>query len=79
MNIKKLMVFGDSELIINHITGKYKCNSINLIELFEKTKELEKQFTTIHYAHVFRKFNKRADELSNIAVQTYINENKNTF
>jgi ribonuclease HI len=74
MNIKNLSVFGDSELIINHMTGKYKCNSLNLIELYEKSKELEGFFDTIQYTHIVRSLNKRADTLSNIAVTQYVNE-----
>jgi ribonuclease HI len=53
------------------MNGKYKCSSPNLIELYEKAKELESKFDKIHYQHIFRNMNKRADELSNIAVENY--------
>jgi ribonuclease HI len=56
--------------------GIYNCNSHNLIELFDKAKELETNFEKIHYQHIDRKFNKRADQLSNIAVMDYILLNK---
>ena len=72
LNIKVLHVEGDSLLVINQMTGKYKCNSPNLIELYDKAKLLEKHFEKIHYQHIDRKFNKRADQLSNIAVMDYI-------
>jgi hypothetical protein len=52
--------------------GTYKCKSINLIELYDKAKELERHFDCIEYKHVLRNKNKRADELSNIAVEKYL-------
>jgi ribonuclease HI len=76
LNIKNILVEGDSLLVINQMKGIYNCNSHNLIELFDKAKELETNFEKIHYQHIDRKFNKRADQLSNIAVMDYILLNK---
>ena len=73
--INSLLVKGDSQLIINHMIGSYNCKSTNLIELYERAKELEKNFDIIKYEHVLRNFNKRADELSNFAINNYL-ENK---
>ena len=71
MNIKVLLIEGDSQLVINQMTGKYKCNSPNLIALYEKAKELETKFDKVYYQHIFRNFNKRADYLSNIPIEKY--------
>lgn len=71
MNIKEIHVQGDSQLVINQMTGKYKCNSPNLLDLYDTAKALEKGFVKVHYEHILRNFNKRADELSNIAVKDY--------
>ena len=68
LNIKCIRVEGDSLLVINHMKGIYKCRSENLIDLYIKAKELEKFFDKIEYVHVLRNQNKRADELSNIAI-----------
>ena len=65
LDIKRLLVIGDSQLVINHMKGIYKCSSPNLIELYDRAKQLEKQFDEIFYEHVLRNFNKRADALSN--------------
>ena len=73
MKIKTLMVKGDSQLVINQMTGKYKCNSENIIELYKKAKELENNFENIYFVHVLRHLNKRADQLSNDAIKDYIN------
>ena len=75
MDIKVLKVEGDSQLVINHMKGIYKCKSVNLLELYDKAKELEKFFEKIDYSHVLRNENKRADELSNIAVNNYSQNN----
>ena len=71
LNIKSLLVNGDSLLIINQMTGKYKCNSENLLPLYNTAKELSKKFVDIKFQHVYRNFNKRADELSNIAISSF--------
>lgn len=72
--IKSIRVEGDSLLIVNQMKGVYKCKSLNLLELHEKVKELESYFDNIEYCHIFRNKNKRADELSNIAVDKYLLE-----
>jgi ribonuclease HI len=72
MGIKNLTVEGDSLLVINQMTGKYKCNSQNLIELYDKAKELEDKFENISFVHIYRNKNKKADELSNMAVIKYL-------
>ncbi len=76
LDIKNLIVQGDSLLVINHMTGLYKCKSENLIGLYNKSKELERKFDKIEYCHIYRNKNKRADELSNIAVEKYIINHK---
>ena len=72
MKIKDIIVQGDSQLVINQMEGKYKCNSPNLIELYKKAKEFESKFNNIKYEHIYRKENTRADYLSNIAVDEYL-------
>jgi ribonuclease HI len=73
LGITHLKVEGDSLLVINQMKGLYKCKSINLLDLYEKARELERHFEKIEYHHVFRNQNKRADELSNIAIDKHLN------
>lgn len=68
-NIKILHVKGDSMLVIKQMRGEYKVKAENMIFLFNQAKNLEKCFDKIHYTHVYREFNKRADELSNIGLE----------
>jgi ribonuclease HI len=65
IGIKNITVNGDSQLVIKQMTGTYKVNSENLIELYKTAKQLEKSFDSISFNHVYRKDNKRADSLSN--------------
>ena len=76
LNIKTLHIEGDSLLVINQMIGKYKCNSQNLIELYNKAKILVSDFDDIRFSHIFRNKNVRADELSNNAVIEYLTTNK---
>jgi len=82
LEIKTIVVEGDSMLVIKQMKGEYKVNSLNLINLYNEAKELEKQFNFITFNHIYRKNNKRADELSNLAIskdyldkQMYCNKN----
>ena len=73
LEIKHLKVEGDSLLVINQMKGSYKCRSENLIELYDKAKEIVSYFDVIEFNHILRAKNKRADELSNIAIDKYLN------
>jgi ribonuclease HI len=67
-NIKNITVKGDSQLVIKQMKGQYRVKADNMKHLYETAKNLEKLFDNIHYTHVYREYNKRADELSNIAL-----------
>jgi ribonuclease HI len=79
-NIKHLHVFGDSQLVINQITNVYKVKNNLLQELYQEVQTLKTQFEYIEFTHVYREFNKRADALSNMALNVLdINvDNENT-
>jgi ribonuclease HI len=79
LNIKVIQVEGDSLLVINQMTGKYKCNSQNLLEIHSKAKELASKFDNINFVHIFRNKNERADGLSNNAVINYLTLNNLTI
>lgn len=72
LNIKSLFVFGDSLLVINQITKKYQVRSETLYELFIQANGLIEKFQSINFEHIYRNNNKRADELSNIALNREI-------
>ena len=69
LQISELHVEGDSALVIRQINGEYNVHSSNLLELYEAAKQLQTNFKTISFSHIYRDKNKRADELANSAVQ----------
>tara|TARA_B110000037_G_scaffold222319_1_gene296658 strand:- start:4601 stop:5887 length:1287 start_codon:yes stop_codon:yes gene_type:complete len=73
-NMNALHVEGDSSLIINQMNGTNKVNAKNLIPLHTQAKELEKRFHYIDYKHVKREFNKEADKLANMALDTLVSK-----
>ena len=76
LGIKELTVEGDSLLIINQMNGIYKVKSENLIELYKEATKLKNQFHYISFTHIYRSSNKRADELSNLAItKDYLDKN----
>lgn len=70
LQIKNLKVQGDSQIIINQLTGKFKVNSQKLKPLFTKAKKQFQHFDNIEFIHIYRNKNKRADELANIAMDS---------
>lgn len=68
-NIKQLQVYGDSLLVINQVTGQFKVKNVLLQELNKEALTLAKKFDYIAFNHVYREFNKRADQLSNLALE----------
>ena len=69
LGIKSISVCGDSLLVINQVNKLYKVKNLNLSEFYDEVVKLTKQFTYIDFNHVYRKNNKRADQLSNQALQ----------
>jgi ribonuclease HI len=68
LGIKDMTCRGDSNLVINQINGKFRCNSALLSPLLDKVKSLTRHFDTIRFEWVRRNENKRADELSKLGV-----------
>ena len=68
MGVTELMVRGDSQLIIRQLKGEYKVKSVSLKPLYLEAVELISRIHNVQFEHVYREFNKRADELSNIGI-----------
>jgi len=67
--ISELLVQGDSMLVIKQMNGDFKVKSRSILPLFNLASELKSRFENIVFQHVYRDKNKRADELSNMAIQ----------
>lgn len=69
LEIKTLLVLGDSLLVINQVNGLYKVKSDFILPLHKEVLALKSKFDFIEFNHVYRDNNKRADELSNMAFE----------
>ena len=69
LGITSLSVLGDSLLVINQVNNIYKVKSVCLHELYKEAQSLKTEFDYIDFSHVYRELNKRADELSNLALE----------
>ncbi|XP_074301047.1 uncharacterized protein LOC141632395 [Silene latifolia] len=67
LGVKKLLVHGDSSLVINQVGGSWKIKSQSLALYQTKIEELEKYFEDIQYVHLPREENQFADALSKLA------------
>jgi ribonuclease HI len=65
---KNIVAYGDSLLIVNHVTRVWKCKSPLLKPLLEEATNIIKQFDSFEIRHIYRKDNSRADELANEAM-----------
>jgi ribonuclease HI len=70
-NHTEVNVFGDSQLAINQMTGKFRIKKGAYVEKAYEAKELISKFKTITFTHVKREFNTEADELSKIVIDGY--------
>lgn len=72
---KKLHVFGDSLLVINQITGKWRTRHPNITPLWKQAMKLLAQFDQVSASFIPRSQNKTADHAANEAIDSHL---KNT-
>ena len=67
--VRRLHVKGDSNLVIQQMRGAFAVNSPLLAPLYAKAKLLvQKHFTTVHFEHIYRDQNYKADDLATDAI-----------
>ncbi len=65
----RLLVHSDSELMVKQMAGEYRVKNADLLDLYERARELVRKFEgSVAFRHVRREFNKRADQLCNEAL-----------
>jgi ribonuclease HI len=69
LGINKVKVFLDSELVVKQINGLYKVKNRNLIQLWNRAKDILSGFDEYLIAHVSRDMNKEADMLAKKAAK----------
>ena len=67
LKIKKLQVYGDSQLIISKVLGEYRVLKPELIKYHGKALELMKEIPEVTYEKVSRASNGKADALARVA------------
>ena len=74
MGYNRVLIYGDSVLVVRHLNGKWKCNAAHLAHYYERGWALMRRLHVVCeavvfcVAHVYREFNADADSLANIAI-----------
>jgi ribonuclease HI len=67
---QKLLVEGDSQLVVQQVLGAYKVRASNLMPLYERAVALASKFDELHITHIERALNAHADALANEAMDS---------
>jgi ribonuclease HI len=68
LEVKKLSVFSDSELMVKQMNGIYRVKNPELLDLYNEAKRLAAGFEKLTLTHVRREQNARADAIGNDAL-----------
>ena len=71
MDIKRIDVFADSELMVKQMKGEYRVKNQGLIPLAIQAQSLIKQLTHFSITHIRREQNKLADQLANLGIDEH--------
>lgn len=63
-NIQHLLIEGDSNLIVQQLSGQWKCKNSELLARLQDCKSLLRNFQYVAIRHIYRNENTYADELS---------------
>jgi ribonuclease HI len=74
LNIKEVIVYLDSELIVKQINREYRVKDQDLAKLFLEVHNLILSFKKIEFFHIKREKNQRADQLANQAMDKQIQQ-----
>ncbi|CAL9012134.1 unnamed protein product [Prunus brigantina] len=67
MKATRVLVYGDSQLVINQLTEDYQCTSENLTMYYVTALNTADQFSRISFIHVPRAENHEANEMAQVA------------
>src|SRR5690349_3433597 len=68
LGAKKIVIRGDSELIIKQMRGEYRVKNPDMKELYDEAQHLYHQFDEAKIEHNLRHKNELADKLANLAM-----------
>nr|ABA91954.2 retrotransposon protein, putative, unclassified [Oryza sativa Japonica Group] len=67
LGIRRLLVLGDSQLVVNQVCKEYRCSDPQMDAYVRQVRRMERHFDGIELRHVPRRDNMIADELSRLA------------
>nr|AAP06851.1 putative polyprotein [Oryza sativa Japonica Group]ABF95101.1 retrotransposon protein, putative, unclassified [Oryza sativa Japonica Group] len=67
LGIRRLLVLGDSQLVVNQVCKEYQCSDPQMDAYVRQVRRMERHFDGIELRHVPRRDNALADELSRLA------------
>nr|AAX96464.1 retrotransposon protein, putative, unclassified [Oryza sativa Japonica Group]ABA92565.1 retrotransposon protein, putative, unclassified [Oryza sativa Japonica Group] len=67
LGIRRLLVLGDSQLVVNQVCKEYRCSDPQMDTYVRQVRRMERHFDGIELRHVPRRDNAIADELSRLA------------
>ena len=63
--VQTLQVFGDSQLVINWISGKFRINNILLTQILHEVIRISNLLVKVDYEHIYCERNTKANALAN--------------
>src|SRR4051812_23690514 len=66
LGIRRLMIFGDSDLVINQVMKEWDIRSLAMTTYFVAVRKLEKKFDGLELHHIPRAQNQAADDLAKL-------------
>nr|CAH66197.1 OSIGBa0148D14.3 [Oryza sativa] len=67
LGIRRVLVLGDSQLVVNQVCKEYRCSDPQMDAYVRQVRRMERHFDGIELRHVPRRDNTIADELSRLA------------
>ena len=68
--IRRVRLFGDSKLVVDAVNGRMRISNDNIVDYFDCVKKMIELFPYWKLDFVQRKYNTRADKLSNEALKS---------
>ena len=69
--VESLVLYSDSQFLVEQISGNYKVKSSSLKPIYQKCMKLLGEISSASFKHVRREKNKRADEIANIVLDQW--------
>ena len=63
------MIFGDSLLVINWVTGKIRIHNLDLSQIILEVIRISNLFEYVDFKHIYREINTIADELASVGAK----------